>query len=46
MARVVQLDLTNKTADVRTEAYNEMTQQQKVSDKLLAASKDDQEKVG
>ena len=44
MARVVQLDLTNKTTEVRTEAHNEMTQQQKLSDKLLAASKDDQEK--
>ena len=43
-ARVVQLDLTNKTTEVWTEAHNEMSQQQIVNDKLLAASKDDKDK--
>ncbi|MEE8249302.1 MAG: hypothetical protein V3R59_03650, partial [Gammaproteobacteria bacterium] len=39
-ARVLQLDFTNKT----TEAHNEVSEQQKLYDKLEAASEDDKEK--
>ncbi len=39
MAKVVQLELTNKS----TEAQNEMTQQQKAGNELLAVSQDDRE---
>ena len=44
LSKLIQRDLSNKTADAQTEARLELTQQQKVSNKLLASSQNDQEK--
>ena len=44
LSKLIQRDLNNKTADAQTEAQLELTQQQKVSNKLLASSQNDQEK--
>ena len=44
LSKLIQRDLSNKTADAQTEAQLELTQQQKVSNKLLASSQNDQEK--
>ena len=44
LSKLIHRDLSNKTADAQTEARLELTQQQKVSNKLLASSQNDQEK--
>ncbi len=44
LSKLIQRDLSNKTADAQTEAQLELTQQQKVSNKLLASSQNDHEK--